>query len=1192
LTSCAALTAFSVLVLLATGVPTASATPSVGCAGASGVLTVTVSGTSVGSDSLKITESSGNYSLSLTSGGSTTAVCAGTFPDSGISGFPTVKVTGTLLSTTFVPVDGGLTFQGEAGVANTLDLSTLSLPGAPSISVAGSMLWGPNLDFFSNITTFVGSAAGNTDFLANSVGGFTFTGLGSGNLLDLGSAGGGVTASVPDGTVTLNSGTDHFSGISLFGGSISGGMTVVAGADDLTFFGQGNGNELDLSQVPTTGPSPLWVNVSGVPTNSPYGVLPSNAAESGLGTYHFTAVSTFIGSGTGNTDFLGDGAGGCTFTGGGSGNVLDLGAAGPGVSVSLATHKVTGLTSSDDTFTGISTVNGPGFGGATFTGGVTSGYTFNGAGNGNTFVPGSGDGTFNAGLGAGNILDFSNVGTSGPTPLQVNVSGSTVGGVNNNSARVGGATYTFTGFNTFVGPSSGNTTYNAPGSTGGNSFGFAGSGNTLDLTDLPAGTTVTPGTVSWAAKSDTFSGVATIDGSASGGTTFKPNAAPGYGFNGFGANNVLDLTATGANVTASVPDGTVAMDSGTDDFSGIDFFIGSSSGGTTVVAGGTALTFQGQALGNSIDFSQVLASQVAPLWVNVSGGPVASAYGPLLNNRAESTFATYSFSDVASFSGSSSGSTTFAAGSTGPYHFSGGGSGNLLDLSTAGTGITVSLPQTRVSGTVGGNDTFSGIQTFDGASAGGTTFIGGNTSGFTFNGAGNANTFSARSGSGTFNGGAGSGNKLDLSQVLALQLNPLSVNVSGGFAGGLANNTAGVGSTTYTFSNIATFVGAVSGNTTFFAGPSGGFTFTGGGVSGNVLDLSAAPGTTTTVNGNSLADPGEVTGLGNGTDSFSDIQSFVGTTVLQRLSVAKAGSGSGSVTSLPAGIDCGSTCTHNFTDGTSVTLRPVAAAGSLFAGWSGACTGTGNCSVPMTAAASVTATFNLLPNYTLSVTKAGTGAGTVTSLPTGITCGSACSRGYTSGTSVTLTAAAAAGSTFAGWSGACTGTGNCSVAMTAARAVTATFTLLPTFSLSVTTSGNGSGGVTSEPAGIDCGSTCSASFGSGASVTLTAAAAPGSTFEGWRGACSGTSICTVAMTAAQSVDASFRKDCVVPKIKGKSLKIAGRLIRGHNCSVGNIGHAYSNTVKRGAVISQKPAPGRQRPPGAKVNLVVSKGKRR
>ncbi|OJH40267.1 cellulase family glycosylhydrolase [Cystobacter ferrugineus] len=78
-------------------------------------------------------------------------------------------------------------------------------------------------------------------------------------------------------------------------------------------------------------------------------------------------------------------------------------------------------------------------------------------------------------------------------------------------------------------------------------------------------------------------------------------------------------------------------------------------------------------------------------------------------------------------------------------------------------------------------------------------------------------------------------------------------------------------------------------------------------------------------------------------------------------------------------------------------------------------------------------------NFTLTVTKSGAGGGTVTSSPSGIDCGSTCSATYSSGTSVTLTATAASGATFAGWSGACSGTGACTVSMTAARSVTATF---------------------------------------------------------------------------------------------------------------------------------------------------------
>ena len=76
--------------------------------------------------------------------------------------------------------------------------------------------------------------------------------------------------------------------------------------------------------------------------------------------------------------------------------------------------------------------------------------------------------------------------------------------------------------------------------------------------------------------------------------------------------------------------------------------------------------------------------------------------------------------------------------------------------------------------------------------------------------------------------------------------------------------------------------------------------------------------------------------------------------------------------------------------------------------------------------------------FVLSVTTSG--SGTVASAAAGINCGAACGGSYPSGTSITLTATSTNGSTFAGWSGACTGTGPCTVAMTATRSVTATFT--------------------------------------------------------------------------------------------------------------------------------------------------------
>jgi hypothetical protein len=79
-------------------------------------------------------------------------------------------------------------------------------------------------------------------------------------------------------------------------------------------------------------------------------------------------------------------------------------------------------------------------------------------------------------------------------------------------------------------------------------------------------------------------------------------------------------------------------------------------------------------------------------------------------------------------------------------------------------------------------------------------------------------------------------------------------------------------------------------------------------------------------------------------------------------------------------------------------------------------------------------------SYLLAVSKSGSGSGTVTSVPAGISCGADCSQSYTRGTSVTLTAAPASGSSFASWTGCASTSGAaCTVAMTAARTVTAKF---------------------------------------------------------------------------------------------------------------------------------------------------------
>ncbi|HXI84031.1 MAG TPA: hypothetical protein VNL17_08080 [Verrucomicrobiae bacterium] len=80
------------------------------------------------------------------------------------------------------------------------------------------------------------------------------------------------------------------------------------------------------------------------------------------------------------------------------------------------------------------------------------------------------------------------------------------------------------------------------------------------------------------------------------------------------------------------------------------------------------------------------------------------------------------------------------------------------------------------------------------------------------------------------------------------------------------------------------------------------------------------------------------------------------------LSVAKIGAGTGTVTSSPAGISCGATCTASFANNSVVTLSAVPDTNSAFRGWSGGgCAGTGACVVTLISNTTCTANFDALP---------------------------------------------------------------------------------------------------------------------------------------------------------------------------------------------------------------------------------------
>ncbi|MFH0969442.1 MAG: hypothetical protein V1804_02955 [Patescibacteria group bacterium] len=246
------------------------------------------------------------------------------------------------------------------------------------------------------------------------------------------------------------------------------------------------------------------------------------------------------------------------------------------------------------------------------------------------------------------------------------------------------------------------------------------------------------------------------------------------------------------------------------------------------------------------------------------------------------------------------------------------------------------------------------------------------------------------------------------------------------------------------------------------------------------------------------------------------------------ITVAKLGVGAGSITVCNDSMNCKITgcagiCSATYGRGENIMVgRSPIYPPTVFSGWGGDCSGQ-LCNLTMDYCNKyVTGTFDL--NYTLYVAKAGTGSGTITSNPVGINCGADCTESYVDGTSTVLTAVVDTGSTFAGWSGDCSGTDLCNLTMDNTKSVTATFNSNnPTLTVKKT----GTGTVTSDPTGINCGTTCSATYPLNTSVTLTANPLTGVFSGGWCNYGNGVGTCNVGMSRSKEVTATFSSSCGV-----------------------------------------------------------------
>jgi hypothetical protein len=205
-------------------------------------------------------------------------------------------------------------------------------------------------------------------------------------------------------------------------------------------------------------------------------------------------------------------------------------------------------------------------------------------------------------------------------------------------------------------------------------------------------------------------------------------------------------------------------------------------------------------------------------------------------------------------------------------------------------------------------------------------------------------------------------------------------------------------------------------------------------VPGTNIILQASPDDTSTFTGWS--------GLCEGTEACVLRMSSAGSVtagferIQYGLSIDKIGSGSGSVRATPAGIASTNSCAANYAVGTLVTLTATPDETSIFTGWTGACAGAGACTIAMEGAQTVSATFEAIRRR-LSISR--TGRGDVTSIPSGLRCGDFCSADFVIGTHVLLQVTPEPGSTFVGWSGACSGSAPCTVIMDEDRSLAAAF---------------------------------------------------------------------------------------------------------------------------------------------------------
>ena len=236
-------------------------------------------------------------------------------------------------------------------------------------------------------------------------------------------------------------------------------------------------------------------------------------------------------------------------------------------------------------------------------------------------------------------------------------------------------------------------------------------------------------------------------------------------------------------------------------------------------------------------------------------------------------------------------------------------------------------------------------------------------------------------------------------------------------------------------------------------------------------------------------------------------------------------------------INCPNQCSYAFEQGEQVSLSTSSNEAFNFDGWSGACSGTGNCTLLMNQDASVEALFSeLIPQHVLAITTSNNGQIYLDDNP--ISCTETCFYSFEQGSQIMLSANADKGFSFDGWPSQCTNTstGGCILQMDQNIEIELSFSKEIIFnSLTITTNNLGQLQLNNQT--IDCITTCSFTYEQGSVVTLTAIANEGYIFDGWSGACKGQAECSITLNEDTSVQASFSAIPIVVYDKNSSAMV-------------------------------------------------------